>query len=266
MPRRKIIVVGAAFRQSKVLFEYMDTIWKNAPILRDLCGSNSGPRRDVDRCVMHIGDSTITCLPLGDGSKIRGQRANDIIADEFASIPREIFENVVAGFAAVSASPIEKVKEDLSVDKIKASDGKTYKFLGSQWAELLPSGKTGLFAKKKIGKELDKLTGRKRESVAEKKKKKTKKELDPSSESLANEKQLPQVYVEREGLGLLSYLFLIIIVAFSIVGILKTFENDLLDYFPKISFIYELLDEQLEFLAETVKNMIVIVKDLLSSY
>lgn len=97
MPRRKIIVVGAAFRQSKVLFEYMDTIWKNAPVLRDLCGSRSGPRRDVDRCVMHIGDSTITCLPLGDGSKIRGQRANDIIADEFASIPRDIFENVVAG-------------------------------------------------------------------------------------------------------------------------------------------------------------------------
>ena len=110
MPGRKIIVVGAAFRQSKVLFEYMDSIWKNAPVLRDICGSNSGPRRDVDRCVMHIGDSTITCLPLGDGTKIRGQRANDIIADEFASIPRDIFENVVAGFAAVSASPIENVK------------------------------------------------------------------------------------------------------------------------------------------------------------
>ena len=111
MPRRKIIVVGAAFRQSKVLFEYMDTIWKNAPVLRDLCGANSGPRRDVDRCVMHINQSTITCLPLGDGSKIRGQRANDIIADEFASIPKDIFENVVAGFAAVAASPIEKVKQ-----------------------------------------------------------------------------------------------------------------------------------------------------------
>ena len=47
---------------------------------------------------------------LGDGQKIRGQRANDIIADEFASIPREIFENVVAGFAAVSADPVENVK------------------------------------------------------------------------------------------------------------------------------------------------------------
>ena len=88
IPTRKIIIVGAAFRQSKVLFEYMDTIWKNAPVLRDLCDSNSGPRRDVDRCVMHINQSTVTCLPLGDGSKIRGQRANDIIADEFASIPR----------------------------------------------------------------------------------------------------------------------------------------------------------------------------------
>ena len=45
--------------------------------------------------------------------------------------------------------PIAEISEGLSVDKIKASDGKTYKFLGSQWAELLPSGKTGLFAKKK---------------------------------------------------------------------------------------------------------------------
>ena len=130
MPRRKIVVVGAAFRQSKVLFEYIDTIWKNAPILRDLCGTNSGPRRDVDRCVMHINESTITCLPLGDGSKIRGQRANDIIADEFASIPRDIFENVVAGFAAVSASPSEKVRNkakrrksrELGIDAGERSD------------------------------------------------------------------------------------------------------------------------------------------------
>ena len=91
LPKRKVVVVGAAFRQSKVLFEYMETIWRNAPILRDICSNTSGPRRDVDRCVMRINDSTVTCLPLGDGQKIRGQRANDIISDEFASIPRDIF-------------------------------------------------------------------------------------------------------------------------------------------------------------------------------
>ena len=44
---------------------------------------------------------------------------------------------------------VANINESLSVDGIEASDGKTYKFLGSQWAELLPSGKTGLFAKKK---------------------------------------------------------------------------------------------------------------------
>lgn len=110
LPERKIVVVGAAFRQSKVLFEYAEGIWRNAPILRDLCDQSSGTTRDVDRCTVRINRSVITFLPLGDGQKIRGQRANDIVADEFASIPREIFENVVAGFAAVASSPIEKVK------------------------------------------------------------------------------------------------------------------------------------------------------------
>jgi len=118
-PRRKIVIVGAAFRQSKVVFEYMETVWRNSPMLRDICDSDSGPRRDTDRCVMKINDSTITCLPLGDGQKIRGQRANDIIADEFASIPRDIFENVVAGFAAVSADPVENVKRLAAQNKAK---------------------------------------------------------------------------------------------------------------------------------------------------
>lgn len=119
LPKRKIVVVGAAFRQSKVVFEYMETIWRNSPMLRDICDSNSGPTRDVDRCTMRINESIITCLPLGDGQKIRGQRANDIIADEFASIPRDIFENVVAGFAAVSADPIQNVKRLAAQKKAK---------------------------------------------------------------------------------------------------------------------------------------------------
>ena len=120
LPKRKVVIVGAAFRQSKVLFEYMETIWNNSPILRDMCDSDSGPRRDVDRCVMRINDSRITCLPLGDGQKIRGQRANDIISDEFASIPRDIFETVVAGFAAVSSDPIENVKRLASEKKAQS--------------------------------------------------------------------------------------------------------------------------------------------------
>jgi len=162
--------------------------------------------------------------------------------------------------------PVREINEELSVDEIKASDGKTYKFLGTQWAELLPSGKTGLFARKKIGKELDRLTGRKKESSVEKKRKKIKKEVDPSSESLSNEKQLPDIYKPKRGLGFFGYIFLLIIVGFSVTGVLKTFENDLLSNYPQTEYIFQLLNKQLEYVSETVKNIIVIINDLIDSY
>jgi hypothetical protein len=90
----------------------METMWRNSPILRSIfSGNEDGPRRDVDRCTIRLGDSWTIAVPMGDGSKIRGLRAHIIIADEFASISPDIYETVVAGFAAVSASPIENVKE-----------------------------------------------------------------------------------------------------------------------------------------------------------
>ena len=163
------------------------------------------------------------------------------------------------------SKPIVEADESPSVDSIEASDGKTYRFLGSQWAELLPSGKTGLFARKKISRELDEVTGRKERKIARKRKKKLE-ELDPSSGGLDGETQLPDIHIPKQGLGFLGYIFLLIIIGFSLVGVLRTFENDLLNTFPQTEYIYELLDEQLEFLAESVKNMIVIVNDLISSY
>ena len=194
------------------------------------------------------------------------------------SVPTKTFEQ------ANINEPAEEISEGLSVDKIRASDGKTYKFLGSQWAQLLPSGKTGLFAQRKIGKELDKLTGRKSVRTVQKRRKKIREmeidtiekvidpssgnqdEVDPSSKNLGDKKQVPDIDQPKLGLGFFGYIFLLIIIGFSIVGVLRTFENDLLNYFPKTEYIYRLLDKQLEFLAETVKNMIVIVNDLISSY
>ena len=163
------------------------------------------------------------------------------------------------------SKPTVEADESPSVDSIEASDGKTYRFLGSQWAELLPSGKTGLFARKKISRELDEVTGRKERKIARKRKKKLE-ELDPSSGGLDGEKQLADIRTPKQGLGFFGYIFLLIIIGFSVVGVLRTFENDLLNTFPETEYIYELLDEQLEFLAESVKNMIVIINDLIDSY
>jgi len=161
-------------------------------------------------------------------------------------------------------NPIEKTEEGPSIDNIKASDGKTYRFLGNQWAELLPSGKTGLFARKKISQELDKVTGRKEKKSAKKRQKKLEK-VDPSN-SIATEKQFNNISKSKKGLGFFGYIFLIIIIGFSIIGILETFESDLIIYFPETEYLYYLLDEQLIYLAESVKNIIVIINDLINSY
>jgi len=160
----------------------------------------------------------------------------------------------------------ENINENLSIDNMKASDGKTYKFLGTQWAQVMATGKTGLFAKKKIGKELDKLTGRKGEIKISKKKIKKSKKLDPSSDIMSNDQQQFDIYLPKEALGFFGYLFLIIIITFSLIGFFKTFEKDLINYFPKIEYMYFLLNEQLEYIAESVKNIITLVNDLINYY
>ncbi len=110
MPNRRILVAGAAFRQSKFIHEYMETIWKNAPVLRDLVDQDSGPTRSPDMCRFTINGSTITCIPIGTGEKIRGYRCQDLLIEEFSSHSREIFETVIAGFGNVSAAPADVVR------------------------------------------------------------------------------------------------------------------------------------------------------------
>lgn len=109
----QIVVVGSAFRQAKIIFDYAEGIWTGAGVLRDICASSdkNGPRRDIDRCTLRIGESLMLAIPLGTGEKIRGLRANILLCDEFASINNEVFENVVSGFAVVSQDPMEKVRQ-----------------------------------------------------------------------------------------------------------------------------------------------------------
>lgn len=111
---RRIVIVGAAFRQAKVVFDYCQELWEDSAVLRDLVGKSkhNGPRRDVDRCTLRLGESLIVALPMGDGSKIRGQRASIVESDEFASQPIDIFERVIRGFGAVSMAPVAKMIEE----------------------------------------------------------------------------------------------------------------------------------------------------------
>ncbi len=108
----KVVIVGAGLRQAKLVFGYIEKIWNSAPVLRDIArgAKRVGPRQNVDQCYFWLGESVILALPLGDGTKIRGFRANVVVADEFASIPEDVFDIVVRGFAATTKSPIEEAR------------------------------------------------------------------------------------------------------------------------------------------------------------
>ena len=111
----KIVIAGAGLRQSGLVFEAMEQIWKNAPILRDIVGPINHPKRGVLGYTWDLGKSKITGIPIGTGEKIRGLRANVIICDEFGSINPDIFETVIRGFASVqSHNTFEKVQEAYS--------------------------------------------------------------------------------------------------------------------------------------------------------
>lgn len=112
-PGTKVILVGAVFRQAKQIFEYCERIYNNAPILREVSQSTDrqGVFRDQDRWTLYIGESTITAIPMGDGSTIRGLRANVVIADEFAFLTADVYETVVEGFTATNLDPVTQVEK-----------------------------------------------------------------------------------------------------------------------------------------------------------
>lgn len=97
-----------------------------------------------DECVtfdVHVPDGHEYCANgfYSHNTKIRGFRANVVIADEFASIPEDVFDVVVRGFAATAKTPVEEAKKiafdkqlakiDLPADikiKLTTDDGKMH--------------------------------------------------------------------------------------------------------------------------------------------
>ena len=59
----------------------------------------------------------------------------------------------------IQSSIIPDTDKKVSHMEFEASDGRVYRFMGRQWAEVLRSGKTGLLAKRTIGVELNRRAG-----------------------------------------------------------------------------------------------------------
>ena len=164
----------------------------------------------------------------------------------------------------IQSSIKSDIDENVSKTQFEASDGRTYKFMGSQWAELLRSGKTGLVAKRTIAAELNRLAGIAKPKKSRKRVKKTEeveiesisKIIDPSSEQIDRDEQ------QKKGLGFFGYIILLTIITLSIIGILKTFQNELIMYFPETEYIFD----KGEYIFESMGYIITIIKDLIKSY
>ena len=137
----------------------------------------------------------------------------------------------------------KSVKKSIPENEFQASDGKVYRFLGNQWAEVLSSGKTGILAKKKISKELYKLAGIPEPKKTRKKTSKITegpKLIDPYSEQIKGD------ISEGNGLGFFGYIVLLIIIALSAVGILITFKSEILMYFPQAEYVFETMNNKIK--------------------
>lgn len=136
-PGSKIILTGAAFRQSKFIFEYIESIYNHSPLLKSIFKGQKPVSRLPDFWTFYLGESKIIATPTGDGNKIRGLRGNIIICDEFNSISTEVYEIVINQFAVVSSNPIENIqakarREALAKDGKKEKEVKPLSYVANQ--------------------------------------------------------------------------------------------------------------------------------------
>ena len=164
----------------------------------------------------------------------------------------------------IQSSITPDIDKKVSKKEFEASDGRVYKFMGSQWAEVLRSGKTGLLAKRTIGAELNRRAGIAKPKKSRKRVKKNEeieiesisKIIDPSSEQIDSDNR------QKESLGFFGYIILLTIITLSIIGVLKTFQNELIMHFPEVEYI---LDKG-EYIFESMGYIITIIKDIIISY
>ncbi len=120
VPGSKIVIVGSGFRQAKLVFKYIEQLYESSPLIKEAISHWGGPKYGSDAATLRVGLSSIQAIPIGDGQKIRGMRATVLIADEFASIPEDIFDIVIAPFTAVHMNPAERASQKRFMNRLEA--------------------------------------------------------------------------------------------------------------------------------------------------
>lgn len=124
-PGNRIVIVSFAFRASRRILEQCEKFIneKDAALLRAAFPDEKpyGLHRKTDEWLLKVPNgATIQCLPLGDGTKIRGTRADTLIVDEFAYLPEDIIGEVLRPFLTANNKIKEQIENSEREDKLIA--------------------------------------------------------------------------------------------------------------------------------------------------
>lgn len=127
-PNQRIGVFAPSFRQSKLIFNEFKKFYDDSPLLRECVSKEPTFGNDQCVCVLKppargITGSFIKALPIGsDGSKIRGERFNQLLLDEIVHLPESIFRSAIKPMLSTSRNPMQRVQKLKELEQIYGSD------------------------------------------------------------------------------------------------------------------------------------------------
>lgn len=103
-PGCRIVIISFAFRASRRILEQCGKFLKDKDAMLLRACFPKDVQRGTDEWILEVPNgATIRCLPLGDGTKIRGVRADLLIVDEFAFLPESIIGEILRPFLAANS-------------------------------------------------------------------------------------------------------------------------------------------------------------------
>jgi len=115
-PNARIVIISFAFRASRRILEQIEKFVndKDAALLKNCFPRDMNRKNDEWKWVLPNGAS-ILCVPLGDGSKLRGIRSDLLCCDEYGYIPTQIINEVLQPFLVSN----NNIKEQLQTKELE---------------------------------------------------------------------------------------------------------------------------------------------------
>jgi hypothetical protein len=103
-PNHTVLIFAASYRQAMRVFDEVVKFWNETPLLQE--SSIKPPSKTPISCeLLFKHNSKIKAMPLGDGSKILGERGNTVLIDEAARVPAEIIDVCITPMLNVPSDP-----------------------------------------------------------------------------------------------------------------------------------------------------------------